>query len=80
MLSRHHHVMFVGADEQIKGMGYRASGKEEGMHKLRTIEKPPECVNYQKVAVGKFFRLILTKEGRVFFSGQNKKYCAGKEI
>jgi alpha-tubulin suppressor-like RCC1 family protein len=62
------------------GIGYRASGKEEGMHRMRLIERPEDCQNYKKVSAGKFFRLILTQEGKLFFSGQNKKYMVGKDI
>ena len=29
---------------------------------------------------GKFFRLLLTKTGKLFFSGQNKKSTAGSKI
>jgi len=80
VVARHHHAMFVGNDDEIMGMGYRASGKDEGMHKLRMIEKPEDCKNYLKVETGKFFRLLLTKDHKLFFSGQNKKYMLGKDI
>ena len=78
--ARHHHAMFVGIDEQIMGLGYRAAGKGEGMHKLRLIERPEACSGYKRAGAGKFFRFILTEEGRIFFSGQNKKYMVGKDI
>jgi hypothetical protein len=38
--ARHHHAMFVSSDEQVMGIGYRACGKEENMHKLRILERP----------------------------------------
>ena len=78
--ARHHHAMFVGIDEQIMGLGYRAAGKGEGMHKLRLIERPEACSGYKRAGAGKFFRFILTEEGRIFFSGQNKKYMVGKDV
>jgi hypothetical protein len=61
--------MFIGTDEQVMGLGYRAAGKGEGMHKLRLIERPEACRNYKRAGAGKFFRFILTEEGRIFFSG-----------
>lgn len=74
--------MFIGTDDSVMGFGYRAAGKEEGanQHKWKLIERPPECNNYQEMAAGKFFRLLLTKAGKLFFSGQNKKCCIGKDI
>ena len=79
--ARHNHAMFVAADGQVMGIGYRASGRGEGMEKLRIIPRPEGCTTkYARVAVGKFFRLILTEEGRLFFSGQNKKNMMGKDV
>lgn len=60
VLAKHNHVMFVGEDDTIMGMGYRACGKEDNLHKMRIIEKPESCKDYKQVAVGKFFRLLLT--------------------
>jgi len=51
------------------GIGYRACGKEDGMHKIRLLERPDDCTGYKKVCVGKFFRLILTTAGKLFFCG-----------
>ena len=62
------------------GLGYRACGREEGAHKLKLLERPADCSGYKRVCAGKFFRLILTNEGRLFFCGQNKKYMVGKDI
>lgn len=72
--------MFVSSDEQVMGIGYRACGKGEDMHKLRMLTRPEGCSGYKRCCAGKFFRLILTNEGRLFFSGQNKKYMVGKEV
>ena len=80
VLARMQHVMFVGIDDQIMGMGYRASGKDDGMHKLRLIIRPGDCHDYLKVDTGKFFRLLLTKTNKLFFSGQNKKNMLGADI
>ena len=78
--ARHHHAMFIGTDDSVMGFGYRAAGKEENMHKWRIIERPPECTNYKEMAAGKFFRLLLTKSGKLFFSGQNKKCTIGRDV
>ena len=72
--------MFVGTDEQVMGMGYRACGRDEGAHNLKVLERPENCTGYKKVCAGKFFRLILCNDGRLFFCGQNKKYMIGKDI
>lgn len=62
------------------GLGYRACGKEEGAEKLKLLERPEDCTGYKKVSAGKFFRLILTNSGKLFFCGQNKKYMVGKDV
>jgi len=80
VVARNHHAMFVAGDDQVLGMGYRCSGKETDMHKLRLIPKPDDCADYLKIDTGKFFRVLLTKENKLFFSGQNKKYMLGKEV
>lgn len=36
--------------------------------------------NFKKVAHGKFFRLVLTEEGRLFCNGQNRKYMMGSGV
>ena len=33
--------------------------------------------NFKKVAHGKFFRVVLTQEGRLFFNGQSRRYMFG---
>ena len=65
--------MYVGGDESIWGVGYRNQGSGDNC-RLRRIETPAECRNYKKVVQGKFHRVILTQDGRVFFNGQNRKY------
>lgn len=56
------------------GMGYRAQGSGADNCKLTKIEAPGDCRNFKKIAHGKFFRVALTMEGKVFFNGQNRKY------
>lgn len=67
-------ALFVGGDESLWGIGYRAQGSGRDKCQLRRIEAPEGCRNIRKVAHGKFFRVVLTEEGRVFFNGQNRKY------
>ena len=69
--------MFIGAKGDVIGVGYRAGGRGEGYGEHKLIERPPECIDYKEMRVGKFFRLLLTKTGKLFFSGQNKKGSAG---
>jgi hypothetical protein len=69
--------MFVSADETIMGMGFRVQGKAE-QSAMRVIEKPSECRDFKRVAIGKFFRVILTKQNKLFFNGQNKHYTVAR--
>jgi len=64
----HHQAMFVGSDESIMGTGFRVQGTDNDV-KMRTINRPDECKDYKKVIIGKFFRLIFTKSGKLFFNG-----------
>ena len=47
--------------------------------KLRMIEKPADCTNFEKVVCGKYNRFILTKSGELFCQGLNKDSCVGKD-
>ena len=69
VISMHHSVMFVGGDESIWGMGFRSQGMGEENCKLRRIESPEGMKNLKKVAHGKFFRVVLTQDGRLFYNG-----------
>jgi alpha-tubulin suppressor-like RCC1 family protein len=69
--------MFVGADEQIMGFGFRVQGKAD-QSAMRLIDRPTDCRDYKKVAIGKFFRIILTKQNRLFFNGQNKHHTIAR--
>ena len=62
------------------GVGYRAGGRGEGDAKHKLLKRPADCRDYADYRTGKFFRLLLTKEGKLFFSGQNKKGSAGNTI
>ena len=78
--ARHHHAMFIGSKDDIMGVGYRAGGREEGKGKHRLLTRPDDCRDYLEYQTGKFFRLVLTKEGKLFFSGQNKRNSVGGAI
>ena len=70
----HEAAIFVGGDDSLWGIGYRAQGNGADKCKLRRIEAPAECRNFKKIAHGKFFRVALTQEGKIWFNGQNRKY------
>ena len=76
----HQAFCLVGGDESIWGFGKRAQGVEDHHEVLRKIELPEGCKNYKKVVHGKFFRLILTEDNRIFFNGQNRKYMFGSAM
>ena len=78
--ARHHHAMFIGSKDDIMGVGYRAGGRGEGTGKHKLITRPAECRDYAEYETGKFCRLLLTKEGKLFFSGQNKRNSVGSAI
>ena len=69
----HYHVMYVGEDESLYGMGWRVQGTSAEEQKLQLIEKPADCKDYKKVTTGKFSRQILTNSGKLFFNGQSKR-------
>ena len=72
--SCHEAALFVGGDDCLWGLGYRSQGSGTENCKLFKIETPGDCRNFKKIAHGKFFRVVLTQEGKVFFNGQNRKY------
>ena len=76
----HHSVCFVGGDESVWGWGYRSQGAGEENVKLRRIESPEGMKNFKKVAHGKYFRCVLTQEGRLFFNGQSRRYMFGSNM
>ena len=41
--ARHHHAMFIGAKNDVIGVGYRAGGRGEGYGFHKIIERPEEC-------------------------------------
>mmetsp|Transcript_21015 Transcript_21015/g.28264 ORF Transcript_21015/g.28264 Transcript_21015/m.28264 type:complete len:249 (+) Transcript_21015:2219-2965(+) len=73
----HNSVMFVGGDESIWGMGMRTQGRNGDDPKLRRIEAPESMRNFKKIAHGKFFRLVLTQENRLFINGESRRYMMG---
>lgn len=73
------HFTIIGDDEAVWSIGYRINGKHQSeKEKLCKVNKPDDCIDYQKVSVGKFHRVILTKAGKLFFNGENKKSCSGR--
>jgi len=76
----HHSVFFVGGDESVWGMGMRTQGRTQDQSKLNKIEIPEAMRNVKKYAHGKFFRLALTEDGRLFINGENRKYMTGSNI
>ena len=74
VFSCHEAALFVGGDDSLWGLGYRSQGSGSDNCKLFKIETPGDCRNFKKIAHGKFFRVVLTNEGKVFFNGQNRKY------
>ena len=72
--------MFVGNDESVWGMGYRAQGLAAENRALKVLETPHNLKNFKKVVHGKFLRCILTQEGRLFYAGQVRKYIFGSHI
>lgn len=69
--------MYVGIKGEVMGQGYRAGGKDTNQHKLKVLNRPADCNDYKDYRAGKFFRLLLTNSGKLFFSGQNKKMTVG---
>ena len=59
-------------------MGYRSQGWGDGEKpKLRRIEAPESMKNIKKITHGKFFRMVLTEEGKVFMNGWCRRYMLG---
>ena len=61
--------MFVGSDESVWGMGYRAQGLEVENRALLMLKSPASLKNFKKVVHGKFIRCILTQDRKLFYSG-----------
>ena len=69
--------MFVGGDDSIWGIGYRPNGQGNEKAQLQKVPAPEAMRNFKKVAHGKYFRLVLTEEGKLFWQGQSRKYMFG---
>ena len=59
--------MFVGSDDSIWGMGYRAQGSSEEEVKLKKLDAPEEMRNIKDICHGKFFRAVITEDGKLFW-------------
>ena len=59
--------MFISANESIWGMGYRAQGAGKDNCKLRRIDAPVTMKNIKEVCHGKFFRAVITEDGKLFW-------------
>ena len=73
--AQHHHAMFIDKDGQIMGIGIRANGDSDTQVKptLKIIERPKNYKGkYKKVTTGKFFRLLLTEDNKLFVNGKCK--------
>jgi len=80
VVAMHNSVMFVGGDESVWGMGMRTQGRNSDDVKLKKIEQPEAMKSFKKVVHGKFFRLVLTNENRLFINGENRRYMMGSGI
>ena len=76
----HDALCLVGGDESIWGFGKRVQGFNSDQEELRKIEQPPECKNFMKVTHGKFCRLVLTRDNRLWFTGQARNYMIGSHV
>ena len=70
----HHAFTLVGGDGSIWGCGLRSNGNDKSQEQFKQITLPADCVNFKKVCQGKFVRVILTENNKLFWSGQNRKY------
>lgn len=77
VVAMHNAVMFVGGDDSIWGMGMRTQGRSNEESQLRKIESPEAMRNFKKVCAGKFTRMILTEDNRLFFNGEARRYMLG---
>mgnify|MGYP003885840291 CR=1 FL=1 len=69
VVAMHHAAMFVGGDDSVWGVGYRPSGQGNDNAQLKRVSAPESMRNFKKIAHGKFFRLVLTEEGKLFWQG-----------
>ena len=77
VVAMHSSVMFIGGDESIWNLGYRCHGQGNEKAQLQKVPAPETMRNFKKVAHGKFFQLVLTEEGKLFWHGQSRKYMFG---
>lgn len=70
------HMMIVGSEGQIMTFGHKVCPAD--FNQLRLIEKPDTCTDYVKLSVSKCGRYVLTKTGKLFFNGLNKRSTVGK--
>ena len=66
-------LMIQAQDESIWGVADRTMQGVGEKVWLRKIAKPDNCRGYRKIYHGYRVRLILTEEGNIFVSGNNKE-------
>lgn len=85
VLGAANHITFVGGDGSIYGMGDRIQryySMETDTELMRKIEFPDgtKGSDIKKVSIGKFNRLVLTHDGKLYHNGQSKFYQLGPSI
>ena len=73
----HNSVMFIGGDESVWGMGMRTQGRNSEDVLLKKLDQPDAMRNIKKAVHGKFFRLVLTNDNRLFLNGEARRYMMG---
>ena len=56
----------LGDDNSVWGRGWKIQGEDE-KSKWAKLELPSSCKNVKKLAVGKFNRVVLDDDGKLFF-------------
>ena len=65
--------MFVGEDDSLWALGKGLTGPDD-QGWLRKVACPAECQNFLKVLHGPYFRLVLTRGGKLFVNGLPEAY------
>ena len=72
--------MFLGGDGGISGMGMRSQGRSAEETNLRRIEAPESMKDIKKITHGKFFRLVLTDQNKLYHMGEARRYMLGSDF
>lgn len=73
-------VMFVTDSESVWGMGKKVQGSQADERTLTRLQTPPGCKNFAKIIQTRYYRLILTQDYKLFFSGHNMSYLFGYDL